>query len=145
MNKLPKPNQFLVINVPNILRERLIVQLPSLLKGESLTRLLQGTAFGAVATIVIGFNWGGWMLESTAAKQINESAKSAVVSVLAPICADKFQQAADMTDNLAMLKKESSYQQANFVEKGGWAVLPGSDKASSGVAKACAAILVDLK
>jgi hypothetical protein len=121
------------------------MQLPSMLQGESLTRLLQGTAIGAVAAMAIGFNWGGWMLESTAAKQTEDAAKSAVISVLAPICADKFQQAADVSDNMAMLKKESSYQQASFVDKGGWAILPGSETAGSGVAKACAAILVDLK
>lgn len=121
------------------------MEIPTMLKGESLTRLLQGAAFGAVTAVVIGFNWGGWMLSSTAAEQTANGAKSAVVSVLAPICADKFQQAADVSDNLAKLKMESSYQQASFVEKGGWAILPGSDKAGSGVAKACAAILIDLK
>ena len=31
------------------------MQMPSLLQGESLTRLLQGAAVGAVATIVVGF------------------------------------------------------------------------------------------
>ena len=35
------------------------MQVPSILQGQSLTRLLQGTGAGAVATIVIGFNWGG--------------------------------------------------------------------------------------
>ena len=99
----------------------------------------------AVVVMIIGFNWGGWMLSSTAAKQTANEAKSAVIAVLAPICADKFQQAVDVSENMAMLKKESSYQQASFVEKGGWAILPGSEKANSGVAKACAAILIDLK
>ena len=35
------------------------MQVPSILQGESLTRLLQGAAVGAVATMIIGFNWGG--------------------------------------------------------------------------------------
>ncbi len=85
------------------------------------------------------------MLESTAAKQSADSAKSAVVAVLAPICADNFQKAADASTNLATLQKESAYQQASFVNKGGWAVLPGSDKPSPGVASACADILRDIK
>lgn len=121
------------------------MELPSILKGESLTRLLQGTTFGAVAAIIIGFNWGGWVLSSTAATQTANEAKSAVISVLAPICADKFQNAAGVSENMAMLKKEASYQQARFVENGGWAILPGNDKASFGVARACAELLVDLK
>lgn len=121
------------------------MELPSLFRGESLSRLIQGAVFGVAATAFIGFNWGGWMLESTAEAKITKDSRSAVVSVLAPICADKFRQAEDMTENLAMLKKESSYQRASFVEKGGWAVLPGSDEAGSGVARACAKILVDLE
>ena len=121
------------------------MELPSLFKGESLKRLFQGTAFGAVATMLLGFNLGGWTLESTTNKQVADGARSAVISVLAPICADKFRQASDATNNLVQLKEESSYRQASFVEKGGWAVLPGNDKAGSGVAKACAAILVDVK
>jgi hypothetical protein len=38
------------------------VQLPANLYGESLKRLLQGAAVGAIATVVIGFGWGGWVL-----------------------------------------------------------------------------------
>ena len=36
------------------------MQVPSILQGELLTRLLQGIAIGAVATMIIGFYWGGW-------------------------------------------------------------------------------------
>jgi len=43
------------------------------------------------------------------------------------------------------LKKVSSYQQSTFIEKGGWATLPGSDTANSAVAQACANMLNDLK
>jgi hypothetical protein len=62
---------------------------------ENLTRLLQGAFAGFVATVVVGFGWGGWMLGSTAVKMADQSASSAVVSVLAPICVDKFQNAAE--------------------------------------------------
>jgi nucleoid-associated protein YgaU len=47
--------------------------------------------------------------------------------------------------NLAELRKVSSYQQSSFVEKGGWATLPGSDVANSAVAQACANMLDNLK
>ena len=66
------------------------MQIPSILQGESLTRLLQGAAVGAVATIVVGFNWGGWSLGSTADKMAKEQSNLAVVAALAPVCADKF-------------------------------------------------------
>jgi hypothetical protein len=38
------------------------MQMPSMLEGESLKRLLQGAAAGAVATMFVGFYWGGWSL-----------------------------------------------------------------------------------
>ena len=121
------------------------MQFPSILQGESLTRLLQGAALGVVATIAIGFGWGGWMLGSSAEKQTADGAKSAVIAVLAPICADKFQNAANAAVNLESLKSEAGYKQTGFVEKGGWAILPGNDKAGDGVAKACAVILNNIK
>ena len=38
------------------------MNLPPMLQGEQLTRLLQGAVVGAVVTIVLGFGWGGWQL-----------------------------------------------------------------------------------
>ena len=48
------------------------MQVPSILQGESLKRLLQGAVAGAIATIFVGFNWGGWSLGSTADKMAKE-------------------------------------------------------------------------
>jgi len=64
------------------------MDLPSMLQGPSLTRLLQGAAVGAVATMIIGFNWGGWTLGSTVDKVAKERTDAAVVAALAPICVD---------------------------------------------------------
>ena len=121
------------------------MQVPSILQGPSLTRLLQGAAAGAVVTMIVGFNWGGWSIESTAAKRADDASRSAVVAVLAPICVDKFQHSADATSNFVELKKVASYMQGSFVEKGGWATPPGSEKANSAVAQACATLLGNLK
>jgi len=110
-------------------------------QGESLKRLLQGAAVGVVATLVVGFGWGGWMLGSSAKTLADTAASSAVVAAIAPICADQFQRSADAANNLTELKKTDSWQQAAYVEKGGWAVMLGSKAADSGVSQACAAIL----
>ncbi len=53
-------------------RKEIIMQVPSMLQGESLKRLLQGAAAGAVVTIFVGFYWGGWSLGSTADKMAKE-------------------------------------------------------------------------
>ena len=121
------------------------MQLPKLLQGESLTRLLQGAFAGFLATVVIGFNWGGWMLESTAKQMAEKSANSAIVAVLAPMCADKFRQASDSTLNMVELKKVSSWMQDSYIEKGGWATFPGGASPERGVAQACANLLTVMK
>lgn len=120
------------------------MELPTMLQGDSLKRLLQGAALGGFAAIAIGFGMGGWVLGGSAAKQVEVGAHKAVVAVLAPICAEKFQLDENAATNLASLKGESSWQRANFIEKGGWAILPGNDKPGPGVASACAALLNDM-
>ncbi len=57
------------------------MQVPSILQGESLKRLLQGAAAGAVATMFVGFYWGGWSLGSTADKMAKQRSELAVVAV----------------------------------------------------------------
>jgi hypothetical protein len=65
------------------------------------------------------------------------------VAALAPVCVEKFQHTADVAANLTALKKVDSWSQGEFVEKGGWATLPGSNPPEqvSAVAKACALLL----
>ena len=53
----------------------------SILQGELLTRLLQGAAAGAVATMFVGFYWGGWSLGSTADKMAKERSDLARLGV----------------------------------------------------------------
>ena len=135
----------LAARFPLILKVK-VMEIPSFLQGDSLKRLLQGAAAGAVVAIVVGFNWGGWTLGSTVEKVAKERADSAVVAVLAPVCVDQFRQAANASANLGELNKFSySWDRDAFIEKGGWAIMPGSEKADSAVAKACAETLGTLK
>ena len=96
------------------------MQVPSILRGESRTRLLQGIAIGAVASMVIGFSWGGWVTGSTANRLAADQADTAVVAALTPICVEKFLQNSDAKANLAVLQKISSnWEQGDYLEKGG--------------------------
>ena len=81
------------------------MQVPSILQGESLKRLLQGAAAGAVATMFVGFYWGGWSLGSTADKMAKERSELAVVAALAPVCADKFRALPDADAKKVALSK----------------------------------------
>jgi hypothetical protein len=122
----------------------MLMELPQILQGESITRLLQGAAVGVVATLIVGFQWGGWVTGGTAKEMAQKSANTALVTALAPICVDKFQRSAQAAANLTELKKVSSWQQGDFISKGGWATMPGSDAANSAVADACAIMLGSL-
>jgi hypothetical protein len=111
-----------------------------MLQGDSLTRLIQGAVGGAVVTLVIGFQWGGWLLGSTAANQARDAAQASVVRVLAPICVDKFQHSADAGANLAALEKADSWNRDDIITKAGWTTFPGSAPDRQ-VAQACANLL----
>jgi hypothetical protein len=115
-----------------------------MLQGDSLTRLLQGVAAGAIATIVIGFYWGGWTLSSTAQTRIKNAEQASVVRVLAPICADKFKRSADATANLQAINKADSWKRDEMIEKAGWTTFPGSEPDPK-VAEACLTLLTQTK
>ena len=122
------------------------MQVPSIVRGESLTRLLQGMAVGAVAAMIIGFYWGGWVTGGTANKLAEQRADSAVVAALTPICVEKFRQNGDAIANLAALKQiKSNWEQGNFIEKGGWATRLGASSPDYQLARACAEKLVQAK
>ena len=122
------------------------MQVSSILQGELRTRLLQGIAIGAVASIVIGFSWGGWMTGSTANRLAAERADTAVVAALTPVCVEKFLQNSDAQANLAVLKKiPSNSEQGEYVRKGGWATQPGATSADYQLARECAEKLTQEK
>jgi hypothetical protein len=133
------------VRVPLILKVK-VMEVPAILQGDSLTRLLQGAAAGAVVTALVGFNWGGWTLGSTVERVANERAETSVVAALSPICVEQFRHAANASANLTELNKVSyAWDRGTFIEQGGWATMPGSEKADSAVAKACAETLGSLK
>ena len=103
----------------------------------SLKPALWGAVAGAAAISVIGFSSMGWTLGSTAERMAVDRAESAVVSVLAPICVEKFQQQANSAAKLIEFKKAASWDQRALIEKGGWATTPGTEKMNSAVASAC--------
>jgi hypothetical protein len=118
------------------------MQVPSILQAPSLTRLLQGIALGAAATMVIGFYWGGWTLGSTAKQMAEKRADTAVVAVLAPICVDQFQRQEDAAAKLVEFKRIISWNQASYVAAHGWATMPGAGEPKTlAVARACAEML----
>ena len=92
---------------------------------------------------IVGFTWGGWVTGGKAESTATQRANAAVVLALAPLCVEKFQRGANVPASLAALKKADSWSQGEFVEKGGWAAMPGQNPPEqiTAVAKACAVLL----
>ncbi len=111
---------------------------------EMIKPVLMGAVGGAVALAIVGFGWGGWVTGGTAEAMAKKHAKSATVAALAPICAAKFQADAGFDARLSELNETRSYQRSAFIEKGGWATMPGSDKGDRDVAKACADMIIEM-
>ncbi len=104
-----------------------------------------GVIVGALGTMIIGFSWLGWTLGSTAERAAQQRTDLAVTSALTPICVQSFMKQSDATKKLIGLKEIDSWKQSEFVEKGGWATMPGSSAPAQGLAGACAEALVKTK
>jgi hypothetical protein len=95
-----------------------------------------------VLTMIIGFAWGGWVTGGTAKSMAEKMAGDAVVKRLAPICVVQFNRDPGKDQKLKELKEASTYQRGEYVEKQGWATMPGEEKPDSNVAEECARLLM---
>ncbi len=76
-----------------------------------------GVIGGAIAAIIVGFYWGGWVTGGTATKMEAASAETAIVQAFTPLCVAKAEQ---QPEKLVLLKAESSWKQDDFVVEAGW-------------------------
>ncbi len=109
---------------------------------EKIKAALWGAVGGALVLAIFGFAWGGWVLGGTAQNMAEEMAENAVVARLAPICVEQFNQDSDKDQKLKKLKEANSWERLGYVEKQGWATMPGEKEADSKVAEMCAELLV---
>ena len=115
------------------------------MKKEYIKPFVWGLVVSAILTMIIGFAFGGWVTGGTAQRMVKEMADEAVVDRLAPICVTQFNQDPEKDKKLQELKEISSYQRGDYVEKQGWATMPGEKEPDSNVANECAKRLVELE
>jgi uncharacterized membrane protein YeaQ/YmgE (transglycosylase-associated protein family) len=89
---------------------------------------------GALAAVIVGFAWGGW----TTAGAARTAADEAVLATRAAICVAQFMKDPNHQARLKELADTSSWERTTLIEKGGWDRMPGEDKASYAVSRACA-------
>lgn len=99
-----------------------------------------GIVLGAIVIAIVIFS-AGWGVTKGKAEQM---ANQAVVDKLASICVAQFLQDPKKEERLKELKATDSWQRDSYVEKGGWATMPGEDSPDSAVAEECAKRLSEL-
>jgi hypothetical protein len=97
-----------------------------------------------VLTIVIGFNWGGWVSAADAQRLADTTAQNAIVQRLAPICIAQFNQDPDKIIKLDEMSGKGSSQRVQYVQEQGWATISGEERPDRRVADACAKLLLEM-
>jgi len=97
-----------------------------------------------ILTMIVGFNWGGWVTGGTAQRMAEAMAQDAVVQRLAPICVVQFNQDLGKIQKLRELKAVKAYQRDDYVREQGWATMPGEDEPDRMVADACVKQLMQI-
>jgi hypothetical protein len=64
--------------------------------------------------------------------------EEAVLASQAAICVAQFMKQPNHEEKFKEFRELSSYQRADFIEKGGWDIMPGQEKAGYLVSRACA-------
>ena len=92
--------------------------------------LVWACAGAAVATMIVGFTWGGWVTGGTSQKMAVTAGDTARGELASAICVERFNAAPDAAAKLVEFKAISdSYKKRQFVEAGGWATMPGQTTA----------------
>ena len=105
------------------------------------TVLFWSVVAAMILTMIVGFNWGGWVTGGTARRMAEVEAKAAVVERLALICLDQFDQDPEKAQKLTEFIETKAYQQDDYVRDQGWATMFGDEKPDRNVADACAKLI----
>ena len=98
-----------------------------------------------VATMIVGFTWGGWVTGGTAVRMAEAFGEDAVAKRLAPMCVVRFNADPKKAAKLTELTALSAWEKSEYVKKQGWATMPGEQEPSSKVADECVKMLTASK
>lgn len=95
-----------------------------------------------VLTLVIGFEWGGWVTGKTAKNMAEAASHDAVLARLAPICVAKATSDPQWAEKRNALAATGSWDRSDYVSKQGWATMPSEHQPDPQVAQECANLLL---
>ena len=105
---------------------------------QTIKTILLSAVGGALVWWIVLSAVFGWMSAGSAEQHAVKRANIAVLDVLTPICVTRFQQNAESEGKLKALQEVSSWKQADYVIKQGWATMPANANSEKQIAKACA-------
>jgi hypothetical protein len=97
-----------------------------------------------ILTMIVGFNWGGWVTGNTAQRLAESTARDAVIDRLSSICVGQFNLDPGRAQKLQEMTGAKGSQRVTYVKDQGWATMPGEEKPDNRVADACTTRLVQL-
>ncbi|WP_309086633.1 hypothetical protein [Chelativorans sp.] len=108
----------------------------------SKSTLVWACAATAVATMVVGFTWGGWVTGGTSRTLASTAGDSARGDLASLICVERFNAAPNSGARLVEFKAlADNYKKRQFIEAGGWATMPGDTSPNRRAAEGCAVAL----
>src|SRR4051794_20539314 len=76
----------------------------------SKTQVFWACAASVIATLVVGFSWGGWVTGGTANHMAAQAAPEARAQLAASVCVERFAKGPDATAQLAALRNSDSWK-----------------------------------
>jgi len=115
------------------------------MKKQEIKPFVWGMGVGMVVLLIVAFS-AGWVVTSgTADAQAKKISTNAVLDRLVPISVAQFMKDPNRQERLTEMKAEEYWKRGEFVQKQGWATMPGEKAPDSGVADECARQLAELK
>ena len=118
------------------------------MKKQDIKPFVWGMAVGMVVLLIVVFS-AGWVVTSGSANaEAKAMATDAVMNRLAPIAVAQFMQDPNKEERLKEMKELKTYGQntrSDYVQKQGWATMPGEKEPDTKVADEVARRLTDLK
>lgn len=98
-----------------------------------------------IATIVVGFGWGGWVTGGTAEQMAEEAADKARAELIANVCVERYVSSEGFAERLAKLKEGNTWDREDMIEEGGWTKLPGIEEPGDEAADLCGNKLAEME
>ena len=111
------------------------------MKKEYIKPFALGMGVGAIVLLIVIFA-AGWVVTSSSSEaKAEEMVKEAVLNRLAPIAFAQFMQDPNKEEHIKEMEKLEYYgtpNRSDYVQKQGWATMPGEKESDSRVAYECA-------